>query len=254
MEIPWQGGSREPPDRRLGRTRQRWPLQAGAPPGARRCHRGAGSAAARAAGVTGGGPGRHRPVDTPGRGAGGRPRRPPRGGLDRHGQRQEPLLQPPGLRDAARRPQGEGPLPLPHQVPRPGPAPSHPGLCHPPGQRCHLRRRHAVRRAWSRAPLRPHRPVQPGHGALRDARYPHPLDGAVRPPRLRRGRRGPHAAGGVREPRRLHPAAAPAGRPPLRIGPEVHPHLGDHRQPGRPCRAPRRRPLHRGERGRQPPG
>ncbi len=74
------------------------------------------------------------------------PRRERRGG-DRHGQRQDPLLQPARLRDPARRPAGHGALPVPDQGPRAGPAQDRcsasrePARTGPPAPG-HLRRRH----------------------------------------------------------------------------------------------------------------
>ena len=170
------------------------------------------------------------------------------GRRDADRQRQDALLQPAGPAAPARGPRAARHLPLPDQGARPGPAggarraqarPAH----RPP--RGHLRRRHPARAAHRHPRGRPHRHDQPRHAAHRRAAAPHALAAAVLEPRVRRHRRAAHVSRPLRQPGRQRDPAAEAHLRVLRLEPDVHLRLGDHRQPARARAAPARGGRHR---------
>ena len=172
-------------------------------------------------------------LHAPGRGA-RRPRQGrPRGRRDADGVRQDALLQPPGPPGAPDRAGDAGPLPLPHEGARAGPAggargagAGAAGAADP-----HLRRGHAAGRAARRPGPRQRGADEPGHAPLGDPAAPHEVDRALPESALRRHRRAPHLPRRLRQPPRQRAPPAPADLPALRGGAPVHLHVGDDRQP-----------------------
>ena len=98
-------------------------------------------------------------------------------------------------------------------------------------RRLHLRRRHAAGRAPRDPRPRARGAHQPRHAALGHPAAPPAVGEAVREPEVRRHRRAARLPRRVRQPPRQHLPPARAGVPPLRLRPDVHLLVGDHRQP-----------------------
>ena len=86
-----------------------------------------------------------------------------------------------------------------------------------------LRRRHARPDPLHHPHRRPGRGHQPGHAPRGDPAAPHEVVPALRTAALRRGRRGAHLSGRLRQPRRQRPAPAPPPVRPLRQPPPADP-------------------------------